>query len=88
MLRQGGLLVATAMPPSAERAAACGVRAEMLQTPPSGAVLGKIAELVDAGELRVAVSHEFALADAARAHQLGESGQARGKIVLHVGSPS
>jgi NADPH:quinone reductase-like Zn-dependent oxidoreductase len=87
-LKRGGILVATAMPPSAERAAASGVRAEMLQTPPSGAVLGKIADLVDAGALRVAVSHEFALADAARAHQLGESGQARGKIVLHVGLPT
>ncbi len=87
-LKRGGILVATAMPPSAERAAASGVRAEMLQTPPSGAMLGKIAALVDAGELRVAVSHEFALADAARAHQLGESGQARGKIVLHVGLPA
>jgi NADPH2:quinone reductase len=60
----------------------------MLQTPPRGEVLGKIAELVDAGRLRVAVSHEFALADAARAHALGESGGAHGKIVLHVGLPA
>ena len=88
VLKKGGLLVATAVPPSPERAAAAGVRAEMLQTPPRGEVLGKIADLVDAGRLRVAVSHEFALADAARAHRLGESGQARGKIVLHVGLPA
>ena len=88
VLKKGGLLVATAVPPSPERAAAAGVRAEMLQTPPRGDVLGKIADLVDAGRLRVAVSHEFALADAARAHRLGESGQARGKIVLHVGLPA
>ena len=86
-LKRGGILVATAQPPSAERAAAAGVRARMLQTPPSGATLAKIAERVDAGQLRVAVSHEFALADAARAHRLGESGQIRGKIVLHVGQP-
>ena len=83
-LKRGGLLVATAIPPSAERAAAAGVRAEMLRTPPDGAMLAKIADLVDAGQLRVAVSHEFALADAARAHRLGESGQVRGKIVLNV----
>jgi NADPH:quinone reductase-like Zn-dependent oxidoreductase len=86
-LKRGGILVATAMPPSAERAAAAGVRAEMLQTPPNGELLARIAGMVDAGQLRVAVSHEFALADAARAHQLGESGQARGKIVLHVAQP-
>ena len=87
-LKRGGLLVATAVPPSPERAAAAGVRAEMLRTPPDGGVLARIAAMVDAGQVRVAVSHEFALADAARAHQLGESGQARGKIVLHVGAPS
>jgi NADPH:quinone reductase-like Zn-dependent oxidoreductase len=87
VLKKGGLLLATTMPPSPERAAAAGVRAQMLQTPPRGDVLAKIAELVDAGQLRVAVSHEFALADAALAHRLGESGQARGKIVLHAGLP-
>ena len=88
VLKKGGLLVATAVPPSPERAAAAGVRAQMLRTPPRGDVLAKIADLVDAGRVRVAVSHEFALADAARAHALGESGQARGKIVLHVGAPT
>ena len=86
-LARGGVLVATAMPPSAERAAAAGVRAEMIRTPPRGEVLAQIAELVDAGQLRVAVSHEFALADAAKVHALGERGELHGKIVLHVGAP-
>jgi NADPH:quinone reductase-like Zn-dependent oxidoreductase len=86
-LKRGGLLVATAMPPSAERASAAGVRAEMMRTPPDGAVLAQVAGLVDAGQIRVAVSHEFALADTAKAHRLGESGQLHGKIVLHVGQP-
>ncbi len=86
-LRPGGLLVTTTMPPSAERAAAAGVRAEMIFTPPRGEVLAKIAELVDAGLVRVAVSHEFALADAARVHRLGERGELRGKTVMHVGLP-
>jgi NADPH:quinone reductase-like Zn-dependent oxidoreductase len=88
VLKKDGLLLATTMPPSPERAAAAGVRAQMMQTPPRGEVLARIAELVDAGRIRVAVSREFALADAALAHQLGESGQARGKIVLHVGPPT
>jgi NADPH:quinone reductase-like Zn-dependent oxidoreductase len=86
-LKRDGMLVATAMPPSAERAAAAGVRAEMIFTPPRGDVLAKIAELVDAGHLHVAVAHEFALADAARAHRLGESGEVGGKMILHVGLP-
>jgi NADPH:quinone reductase-like Zn-dependent oxidoreductase len=37
--------------------------------------------------LRVLVGQEFALADAALAHRLGESGKARGKMVLHVNVP-
>jgi len=86
-LRRGGILVATTMPPSAERAAAAGVRAEMMQTSPRGDTLAKIADLVDAGRVRVAVSHEFALADVAKAHRLAEAGAIRGKIVLHVGQP-
>ena len=33
------------------------------------------------------VGQEFALADAAQALRLGESGRARGKMILHVGAP-
>jgi NADPH:quinone reductase-like Zn-dependent oxidoreductase len=86
-LKRGGILVATAMPPQPERAAAAGVRAAFVFTPPRGAVLAQLAERVDAGRLRVLVGQEFALADAAQAHRLGESGQARGKMILHVGAP-
>jgi NADPH:quinone reductase-like Zn-dependent oxidoreductase len=50
-------------------------------------VLARIGERVDAGQVRVAVSHEFALADAARAHRLGESDAMHGKNVLHLGQP-
>lgn len=86
-LRQGGILVATVMPPPPERAAAAGVRAAFVFTPPRGAVLTQLAEHVDDGRLRIVVGQEFALADAAHAHQLGEAGKARGKMVLHVGAP-
>ena len=86
-LKPGGMLVATVMPPSPERAAAAGVRAAFVFTPPRGAVLAQLAERVDAGRLRLLVGQEFALTDAAQAHRLGESGQARGKMILHVGAP-
>jgi NADPH:quinone reductase-like Zn-dependent oxidoreductase len=75
------------MPPPPERAAAAGVRAAFVFTPPRGAVLAQLAERVDAGRLRVLVGQEFALADAAHAHRLGESGKARGKMILHVNPP-
>ena len=86
-LHRGGILVATAMPPSPERAAAAGVRAAFVFTPPRGAVLAQLAERVDDGRLRTVVGQEFALADAAQAHRLGEAGKARGKMILHVAAP-
>ena len=86
-LKKGGILMATTMPPPPERAAAAGVRAAFVFTPPRGAVLAHLAERVDAGKLRVLVGQEFALADAALAHRLGEAGKARGKMILHVAAP-
>jgi len=86
-MRKGGILVATAMPPSAERATAAGVRAAFVFTQPRGEVLAQLVERVDDGRLRIAVGQEFALADAAQAHRLGESGKARGKMILHVAAP-
>lgn len=87
-LKQGGILVATAIPPSPERATAAGVRAAFVFTPPRGAVLAQLAERVDDGRLRIIVGQEFALADAAKAHRLGESGKSRGKMILHVAAPA
>lgn len=87
VMKPGGILVATAMPPLPERAAAAGVRTAFVFTSPRGKVLAQLAERVDAGRLRVLVGQEFALADAAHAHRLGENGKARGKMVLHVNAP-
>lgn len=86
-LRPGGLLVATAAPPAPERAAAAGVRGAFVFTPPRGAILADLARLVDAGRLHAFVGEEFALADAAQAHRLGEAGRSRGKMILHVAPP-
>jgi len=86
-MRKGGILIATAMPPSPERAAAAGVRAAFVFTPPRGAVLAQLVERVDDGRLRIVVGQEFALADALQAHRLGEAGKARGKMILHVAAP-
>ena len=86
-MRKGGILVATAMPPSPERAAAAGVRAAFVFTQPRGTVLAQLVERVDDGRLRIVVGQEFALADASQAHRLGEAGKARGKMILHVAAP-
>lgn len=43
-----------------------------------------IARLVADGRLRAEIAGTFELADAAKAHALGETGHTRGKLVLTV----
>ena len=43
-----------------------------------------IADLVEAGKLRPAIAGTFPLAEAAKAHALGETGRTAGKLVLVV----
>jgi len=87
VMRPGGILIATALPPSPERAEAAGVRAQFIFTASSGDVLDQISALVDSGKLRPIIGAELSLADAARAHQISQSGRAGGKIVLYVAMP-
>lgn len=51
---------------------------------PNGAQLEALGELSDLGRLRVTVSHQFPLAQAAAAHRLLEGGHVRGKVVLTI----
>jgi|SRR5436190_9133378 len=81
-IREGGILVTIAGEPPEEAARERGVRAELLVMSPDAERLASIGELVASGEVRVEISHELALADVQRAHELSESGHTRGKIVL------
>jgi NADPH2:quinone reductase len=47
-------------------------------------ILTECAELFDAGQLKIHVSEVFQLADAAKAHQLLETGSMTGKLVLTI----
>lgn len=87
VLRPGGLLVATAVPPPPGRAEAAGVHGAFVFTRPDGRVLTELARRADAGRLQVFVGEEFALADARHAHRIGEAGRSRAKMVLHVAAP-
>ncbi len=51
-----------------------------------GEILEQCASWMDRNELKIHVSHEFPLRDAAKAHQLLESGSMTGKIVLLIDS--
>ena len=81
------MLVSIVQPPSQERANQVNVRGEFVFIQPSSEILGELSHLVDNGTIRPVVGAEFSLKDVTRAHELSESGRARGKIVLHVGVP-
>lgn len=84
VLKTGGVLVSTVEEPSAETAAAHGVRAALVSTRADTAQLTEIAKLVDAGMVRPIVEAVFPLNEARRAQELSQTGHARGKIVLQV----
>jgi len=87
LVRPGGLYVGVPSGISDEvgtAAAARGVRATGILVEPDGAALAQIAELVDAGRLRVEVERTFPLAQAAAAQNAVATGRTQGKIVLEV----
>ena len=84
VLKKGGILVSIVAPPSVDEAAKHGVRSVFFSAHPSSAQLSEIAKLVDAGKLKPVVETVLPLSEARRAHELNETGHARGKIVLKV----
>ena len=86
-VRDGGILVTlsgTSVEPLRELAGD-RIRVEGILVEPDRAGLEALADLAATGALRPHVSHVFPLADAARAHELGETGRTQGKLVLTVG---
>jgi NADPH:quinone reductase-like Zn-dependent oxidoreductase len=84
VLKKGGILVSIVASPSPEEAAKHGVRSAFFSAHPSSSQLSEIAKLIDAGKLKPVVETVLPLSDARRAHELNETGHARGKIVLKV----
>ena len=85
-LRRGGILISLlgGSPELAERAAATGVRVALLLVEADHGGMAGVAGLVDAGKLRPTIAGTFPLAEAAKAHALGETGHTAGKLVLVV----
>ncbi|WP_218157228.1 NADP-dependent oxidoreductase [Saccharopolyspora shandongensis] len=86
-LRRGGVLVSI-LPFGREEDAAeaerRGVRVELLLVEADQEGMRAIAELVESGRLRPEIAEVFPLADAAKAHAVGETGRTTGKLVLAV----
>ncbi len=84
VLRPGGVLVSIVEPSVAEKAAPYGVRGVFPYVTADAGILNQIVSLVDAGQVKPAVSSVFPLGDIQQAHALSESYHARGKIALQV----
>jgi NADPH:quinone reductase-like Zn-dependent oxidoreductase len=87
VLRPGGVLamiVGSGDQGLAAAAQAAGVRLVRHLVHPDGPGLVRLAELAAGDGLQVVVEHLLPLEQADRAHQLGERGRTRGKIVLVV----
>jgi NADPH:quinone reductase-like Zn-dependent oxidoreductase len=86
-VRDGGIVVTLSGASVAPLRELAGERIRVvgILVEPDRAGLKALAELAAAGALRAHVSHTFPLGDAARAHELGETGRTQGKLVLTVG---
>ena len=86
-VRAGGIFIRVPSASDLEQLlelAAGRVRVTGILVEPDRLGLEELAALVDAGELRVHVSQTFPLEEAARAHELCETGHTQGKLVLTV----
>ncbi|MER0242453.1 NADP-dependent oxidoreductase [Streptomyces sp. HSW2009] len=87
-LRRGGTLVSLRIDPGnpalLAEADRLGVRAAVMVVEDDHAGMAGIAALAADGRLRAEIAGTFDLADAARAHALGETGHTTGKLVLTV----
>lgn len=84
LTRRGGRLVTLSAPPSADKAAALGVRAMFFIVTPDAAELAQLAGLVDKGKLRPVVSQVFPLRDGRQAFESATKPHPPGKTVLTV----
>ncbi|MGW4929704.1 NADP-dependent oxidoreductase [Agromyces sp. NPDC004153] len=80
LVKPGGVFVSTTTPGVAP--AGTDVRTVSLFVRSDAAQLARLAQLVDAGDLRVDVSARYPLEELATVHRLGEAGELRGKVVL------
>lgn len=84
ILRKGGQLLSTTMPPSQEKAAEFGVTAAFVFTQTDKPVMEKVAEMADKGIIKIRVGKVLPLAEVSQAHFLMDERMVSGKIVLEM----
>ncbi len=84
VLKNGGRLITTVAPESAEQAKAQNIHIENFMAKSLPGDLQQIADLIDSGKVKPIISEIMPLKEAAEAHKKIEEGHTRGKIVLRV----
>ena len=84
VLKPTGMLITLTGPIPEGEAARHGKRGLFFIVQPNRVQLGKIAELLDSGVIRVIVAQSIPLANAHEAFERGVAGHTRGKLVLQV----
>ncbi len=84
VLKHGGILVSMVEPFDEEKVKETGINYIQQNTVPTNENLNKIAELFDAGKLKINVDKVFPLDQAAEALEYLNSGHPRGKVVLSL----
>jgi NADPH:quinone reductase-like Zn-dependent oxidoreductase len=82
VVRKDGLLLSTVHPPSADKAAAAGIRASFAMTTLDQEVLETVLGMAVRGEIKVRIGKVLPLAQAAEAQRLMDERVVAGKIVL------
>jgi NADPH:quinone reductase-like Zn-dependent oxidoreductase len=83
VVKRGGILLTVAGQASPEKAEARGIRAQGSGRGPTDR-LKQILDLVEQGKVRLRVGAVFPLGDARKAHELGQTGHGKGRIVLKI----
>lgn len=86
-LRRGGVLVSIlpfGRETIASEAERLGARVELMLVEADQAGMRAVVELVESGRLHAEIAGVFPLAEAAKAHALGETNRTTGKLVLSV----
>jgi NADPH:quinone reductase-like Zn-dependent oxidoreductase len=85
IVKRGGIIVSSAVQPSKDKAEQYGVRAVFFLVGVTGERLTKIAQLIDAGELKTEVGEVLWLDEARQGHGMLEGApHRRGKIVIKI----
>jgi NADPH:quinone reductase-like Zn-dependent oxidoreductase len=82
VLKKGGLMASTVGQPPQDKAASRGAIAKAIMNRPDAEALAELAKLLDGGKIKAEIGTRLPMAEARKAHEISQSGHARGKIVL------